>query len=394
MRILFVCFESINKQGGTAVRLKEITSLWVKNGHDVLVLAPQYGRGDPLEWDAVVRSVKLPSRNVLFYLLYELSSLILVPWDVLRSKRDVVVTTGGVLSWILYSLVGLLKRLCVVELNGIADIEASRMHSSQVIAKLHAWIIRYSGLYKSADLFICVARGIRDEIVRRHPSVSEKSVIIGNGINASRFFIRDRSECRTMLGIDRSPFIFGFVGLLCPWHGTEDLITATKILKNKGYANFKTLIVGTGDRYEALRAQVIRDKVENVVHFAGRISSELVPIFMGCFNVACQVHNDPVVGRLGDSMKFWEYLASGLPVIVSDMSDSSRYVQQGKIGWKYSGGDPAALADRMEYAMGHPTELYTFEKANHDLAMNGHRWEDIADGMIRAIEGVRKRNAT
>jgi glycosyltransferase involved in cell wall biosynthesis len=391
MRILFISSESINKQGGTAVRLKEITSLWVKNGHDVLVLAPQYGGHDSMDWPAAVRLVRFPDRNILSYLLFELYSLIFIPLDVVKKKHDVVISTGGMLSWFLSKLMGLLNRPYVVELNGIADIEAARMHSSVIISKLHEWIIRYSGLYKGADLFICVARGIRDEIVRRHSSVAKKSVIIGNGIDPSRFFIHDRSECRRILGIDQSLFIFGFVGLLCPWHGTEDLVTATRILKTRGHGNFKTLIVGTGDRYSSLKSQVIRDEVECLVRFAGRISAEMVPIYMGCFNVACQVHNDPVVGRLGDSMKFWEYLASGLPVIVSDMSDSSRHVQPGRIGWKYGGGNPVELADLMEYAMRNPNELSRFEIANRDFAVDGHRWEDIAGGIIAAIEGVQER---
>jgi glycosyltransferase involved in cell wall biosynthesis len=388
MRILLICSESINKQGGTAIRLKEITSSWIKRGHEVIVLAPQYGGLDPEGWTATLLLVRFPGRNIFYYLFFELLSFVLVPISILKKRHDIVMSTGGLMSWPLSKLVGLLDRPYIVELNGIADIEATRTLKAGIFSKLAGWAIEYSGIYKSADLYICVATGIRNEIIKRYPSQKGKCVTIGNGIDPSRFFIRNRSECRGILGIDQSLFIFGFVGMLCPWHGTEDLITATKILKLRGHKDFRTMIVGTGERYSALRSLVALEQVEDIISFAGRISPERVPIYMGCFNVACQVHNDPIIGRLGDSMKFWEYLASGLPIIVSDMSDSSRFIQPGKVGWKFRGGDPVELADRMEFAMQKRAELSRFEIINRDIAINGHRWDDIAEGIIAEIAKV------
>lgn len=391
MRVLYISSESINKHGGTALRIREITSQWINQGHQVLIIAPQYEAPPPLSWSAAVRLIRFPFRHVIFYLLYELYSLVLVPKKVIQNRYNVVISTGGLLSWPLSKILRLLNTPFIVELNGIADIEATRMHDSWLVAKLHGWIVRFSGLYKSADLYICVATGIRDELICRNPSAAKNSVVIGNGIDPTRFIIRDKSECRRIMGIDPGEFVFGFVGLLCPWHGTEDLLAATSILRRRGIRNFKILIIGLGERYSVLRAQVARDDLEDMVRFVGRVPTEVIPIYLGCLDVACQVHNDPVVGRLGDSMKFWEYLAAGLPVIVSDMSGSCLHVRPGIIGWTYRGGDSTALADRMQYIMKNPEELSRFAVVNRSYVLHGHRWEDIASNMMGAIEKTQQR---
>jgi len=388
MRILYVSGERLNKFGGTPLRIREIATQWIRQGHAVVTLAPSYAGGRPRDWPTALELVRLPSRSLASFALLECSMAHHVARVAKMHDSQVVLSTGGVLSPLVYRALKARKIPYVVEINGMADVEARLRPIPKPLAHAYAWAIRNGGLYRRADLFVCVAEGIRAELSERWPPFASRSVTIQNGVNPARFAARDRSQCRRELGLPNGDFIFGFVGLLCPWHGTEDLIAATRILRERGVTGFRAVVVGGGERFESLREQARREGVEDLVVFTGRVGPEVVPLYTAAVDVACQVHNDPVIGRLGNSMKFWEYLASGLPVIMSDMSEAVRYVGRGVEGWVYRGGDRNDLADTMQVAMGQRASLAAMGAANRRFIDHGHRWEDVARAMTEALVGL------
>jgi glycosyltransferase involved in cell wall biosynthesis len=275
-------------------------------------------------------------------------------------------------------------RFYCVEVNGLIDVEAPRMKLSTWASRLFSWCIRVTGLYRNADLFVCVASGIEEELLRRWPPLIGRTTTIGNGVDMDRFGAPDRELSRRSLGFADGTFVIGFVGLLCPWPGTEDFVSACHLIRKRG-RQFRLIIVGGGERLESLKVQATELGLNDVTVFTGRVSPEEVPKYTACFDVACQPHNDPVVGKFGNSMKFWEYLAAGIPVIVSDMSESSRHVGLGLVGWKHRGGDPSDLANRIEYAMDHPDECKMIRAGNRAFAARGHTWSAVADSMTKAM---------
>lgn len=394
MRVLYMTGESLDKHGGTPVRIKEIAAEMVALGAAVFFLAPSYGGRKATGWPGRVYSVCLPGRNYVTFGFYELTAWLWMAWALVRSRADVVLSTGGLFSPMCYVVCKLLRRRFVVEVNGVADEEASRYRVNRVVAQLYAWIYRYGGTYRFADAFICVAPGITEELTRRWAGFAGKGHTICNGVNEKRFGPQDARKCRQELGLPTDVFVFGFVGLLAAWHGVEQLVRAAALLRARGTRGFIVVIVGDGVMSSSLKRQVESMGVQDLVLFAGRVSHDLVLKYTGAFDVACLTHNDATIGRLGNSMKFWEYLATGLPVIVSDMSEASRHVRAGLVGWKYAGADPAALADAMEYCIGNRQECSALAASNRAFIEHGHRWHDVAEEMLCVLRGERPSGRT
>jgi glycosyltransferase involved in cell wall biosynthesis len=388
MRILYVSNERLNKKGGTPLRNGEIADELTKLGHKVYYMAPRFGFTKPEgKWNIPLLLIPVPPRCNFSFGLYEILSPLIVFFTVLFLRIDVVFNTATVSSAIQYKLCKLLRRRYVVEVNGVCDVEVETRGFGRFVKFVYKTM--YKWVWRCADYYICVSSGIKEELTSRWAPFGDRSVAIPNAVNEKKFYPMDKVMCRKKLDLPEDKFIIGFVGLLCPWHGVGDLVKATKILVDEGNKNFVTLIVGGGDMEEELKKMIKDLSIQDYVQMTGRISHELVPCYNSAFDLACQVHNDPVLGNLGNSMKVWEYLASGCALVVSDMSEACKRVGPGLIGWKFTGADPNDLALKIRYAMEHPEECEIIGKANREYVMNGYRWKDIAlktESILKGIE--------
>jgi glycosyltransferase involved in cell wall biosynthesis len=87
-----------------------------------------------------------------------------------------------------------------------------------------------------------------------------------------------------------------------------------EVLQKVATARF--LLVGDGPDREALEARVRSRNLAQAVRFPGRAGFEAVPTWIGACDV-CVVLHRPLRSYPGDSMKLWEYLACGRPVVAS-----------------------------------------------------------------------------
>ncbi len=386
MNILYITGQRLEKDGGGSVHFKEIAHELTNLGKKVYVIGPRYGCSKPISWTVPLILVPLPGRNVLSVIIFEATLWFIMAFAIFRFRIDVVLDRGSFSGPFLYLVCRILRRKYVREVNGIADIEfKARFSSPAVFNYLFGKYISF--VYRCADTFICVAPGIRDELTRRWSPFTNRSVVISNGVNESIFKPHDPLKCREELNLPEDKFIIGFVGQLNVWHGVESLIMAAEILQSRCKDKFLVIIVGgQGSRLNELKDKCIQMGLEESVMFTGSVKRDLIPYYTSSFDVACQVHNDPIIGRLGNSLKFWEYLACGIPIIVSDMSEASDWVAQNLVGWIFKGGDIDDLALKIEYAIRHPQEGQDIGKKNRNFIESGHRWKDVARRVADVLE--------
>lgn len=101
------------------------------------------------------------------------------------------------------------------------------------------------------------------------------------------------------------------------------IIKATKNLSKK-FSDIRLLIIGTGDYQKDLEKFVKRSNLSKRVAFLGRRKhDEVLKILSSCgIGIAIYTREYPWT-EYGDSMKAREYLACGLPVIISDVVSTS-----------------------------------------------------------------------
>lgn len=145
------------------------------------------------------------------------------------------------------------------------------------------------------------------------------------------------AELRRSLGLEDA-FVVGLVGSLnlsarrkisYGW----DLIEALPHADGSVHA----LVVGDGTGLQPLRARAAALGVADRCRFVGRVSVEQVGAYIGAMNAAISTQTNDLVGQVRTTGKLPLYLASGCPVIASDVGEAA--VLLGPHGWtlSYSG---------------------------------------------------------
>lgn len=141
---------------------------------------------------------------------------------------------------------------------------------------------------------------------------------------------------------DREPPRILYVGLLTPRKGVLDLAAASEILRERGVSHELHLLGGTPDEGPEAEAAV-RGNLPSWTHLLGtRDPAEMSAAYADA-DVFC-------LPSWWEAMPLsvLEAMASGLPVVATDVGDIGRAVQDGTTGFVVPAQDPARLADALE----------------------------------------------
>lgn len=199
-------------------------------------------------------------------------------------------------------------------------------------------------------------------------------VIIENGVNSSEF---ENAKAKD-LAYEKPRVIF--VGRIDENKGVEYLIKAfLQVRKNRKSASL--LIVGDGP---------LKKKLENKygsmndIHFLGRIPHEEISEYLA----ACNLFALPSIFE-GQGLVLMEALASGLPIIASDLSGISELIVDGKNGMLTKAGDENELAEKIELILD-DIKLQRKMRANNLKKGQLHDWKNICKQYIKLFERYKR----
>ena len=144
------------------------------------------------------------------------------------------------------------------------------------------------------------------------------------------------------------------VGRLVPKKGFPVLLDALARLSDRGLA-FRCTIGGTGPLESTLREQVHRLRLDDRVEFRGAISEGALAVLyreVDLFALACEVESDG--DRDGIPNVVVEAMASGLPVVSTDVSGLPECVDHGVTGLLVPERRPDVLADAIGLVLSDP----------------------------------------
>ena len=133
-----------------------------------------------------------------------------------------------------------------------------------------------------------------------------------------------------------------FVGLLTPRKGVLDLLTASRLLRERGVAHELWLLGGTPDEGPAAEAEV-RAGLDESVRLLGTRPREEMPAAFAAADVLC-------LPSWWEAMplSILEAMAAGLPVVATDVGDVARAVVDGVTGYVVPPQSPGELAAALE----------------------------------------------
>src|SRR3954447_19179631 len=172
---------------------------------------------------------------------------------------------------------------------------------------------------------------------------AERVMLIDNGVPVDGYPGREA---------DHDPPRVLYVGLLTPRKGVLDLLEASRLLRERGVAHEMWLLGGTPDEGPAAEAEV-RAQLDGSVRLLGTRAPEEMPAEFAAADVFC-------LPSWWEAMPLsvLEAMATGLPVVATDVGDVGRAVAEGLTGHVVPVRNPEKLADALEPLLADP-ELRT-----------------------------------
>ncbi len=200
---------------------------------------------------------------------------------------------------------------------------------------------RQDQLVAEYDGNIAISRNMEERIQKLNPNLLRIPILA----DVKRF------SQKNPVRIDNELIQLGFTGYLTmKKDGIGELIKAIGILRDKyNIGNIRLNLYGTGYRDTLAKIRKLIDEkgvTENVV-LHGQVPSESIPEILSQQDILLLTRPENLQTRFGFSTKLAEYMASGVPVLITSVSDNTLYVKDGENGFVSCSHKAADTAERL-----------------------------------------------
>ena len=227
------------------------------------------------------------------------------------------------------------------------------------------------------DVLIGDCQAVRDRAVS-FGVPEERIVTFPWGVDLEDFAPGDKNnEIRTRAGWQEN-FVVLHLRSWEPVYGV-DVFAKAFLRAARQREELRLFMLGNGSLAPQLR-QILMPVMDRV-HFAGQITQEKLPDYYHAADLYVSAsHSD------GSSVSLMEALASGLPVLVSDIPGNLEWVQGREVGWLFPDGDVDALAQALVDAVDERKSLARTSQEARVLAEERADWSKNFQKLLQAYE--------
>ena len=252
-----------------------------------------------------------------------------------------------------------------------------------IVATMHAAMPRSRVLHAAGPILssalekisgrIAVAEAARSTLVEH---MGGDAVLIPNGVNVRRY-----EKAEPLAGFPGGGGTLGFLGRMDePRKGLDILLAAFSLLAPER-PGLRLLIAGRGDREDA-QSQVPAPYRDRVI-LLGQVSDEDRVRMLHSVDVFCA----PNTGGESFGYVLVEAMASGAPIVASDIDAFRQVLRGGEAGELFEVGDPAMLAAAASRLLDDPEHRAALASAAM-AAVREFDWSVIARDVLRVYEAV------
>jgi phosphatidyl-myo-inositol alpha-mannosyltransferase len=200
--------------------------------------------------------------------------------------------------------------------------------------------------------------------------------LLPNGVDLERF----SPSAAPALPSDGRPAILA-LGRLDPRKGVEHLIDALPRVA-RALGSVRLIVAGDGPRRARLERRA-RTTAPGMVEFLGAVPRERTPGLYAAADCLCA----PAVRNESFGIVLLEAMASGRPVVASDLSGYGLVVRHGETGWLVPPADPRALAEALVRVLGDAAAARAMGAAGHERARL-YSWQRVSERLLHLYRQV------
>jgi len=239
--------------------------------------------------------------------------------------------------------------------------------------------------YRSAHRLIGLSPGIVEGIARR--GISEQNIaMIPNGCDLDVF--GESGNPWRPSGVQRTDLMAVFTGAHGMANGLDAALDAAAELQRLGRADIKLVLIGDGRVKPRLQQRAVDEELDNV-RFLDAVPKEKLAGLMSASDVGLQLLADVPAFYYGTSPnKFFDYIASGLPVLNNYPGWLADIISEYRCGYPVPPGEPAAFAQALIRAADFPDERIAMGARGRGLAESEFNRDHLADNFVSWVEGA------
>jgi glycosyltransferase involved in cell wall biosynthesis len=402
MKVLYFHQHFSTPSGATGTRSYEMAQRLIIRGHSVLMVCGSFQGGESgLESDfkkgsrrgivngLEVLEFQLPYSNIDsflkrtgVFLRFALSSIRVV----LSEKYDLVFATTTPLTAGIPGIVArwFRSKPFVFEVRDLWPElpKAMGVIRNPVLLKLMSILEWVS--YHSASRCVGLSPGIVEGI--KKCGIKEELVtMISNGCDLDFF---SNAQPSAIKGVKKSDFVAIFTGTHGLANGVNAALDAALELKNRNRQDIKLCFIGSGRLKPDLIDQAKRDELDNCIFLDPIPKAELAACLKRADLGMQLLKNIPSFYYGTSPNKFFDYLATGLPVLNNYPGWLADLIKDNQCGFAIPPDSPSAFADALEAAVDDRVSLK--EMGQHSVELAGRMFDrnKLADQFVNWLEGA------
>jgi len=361
MKILLVSDMFYPHPGGVPEHMLYLWKNLKLYGHQVKILAPSFGRNFPYVDEDIIRM----GRAIKFIKNQSFSILTLgitIPWRVRRfldrENFDIIHIHGQLAPVLPYLALKYSRAKNFITFH--SDYKKSLGYI--------LWEPVLEQYFRKFDGVIAVSDVARDAMVRYFPGDYR---IIPNGIDTNRF----RPDIEPIEALKNFAPKILFVGRFEPRKGLRYLLQAFPAITNE-FPTARLVVVGSGILERFYRRYIEEHIKENVI-FAGRVAPEDLPRYYASSDIYCS----PATGSESFGIVLLEAMASGKPIVASDIPGYRTILRDGKEGLFCKPCDPHSIAERIIFLLKRKDLMQQLSKEGRQKTLS-YDWQIVTKKVL------------
>lgn len=239
--------------------------------------------------------------------------------------------------------------------------------------------------YKNADGCIGLSPGICEGIKKIVP---DKQVeLVPNGCDLEIFKPGKREDLQ-LEGVLPTDTVAVFTGAHGIANGLEAVLDMASVLKDRGRNDIKIVFIGDGRVKPELVKRAEKEALDNCLFFDPVPKTVLNKIVSSADIGLMVLKNVPAFYYGTSPNKFFDYIASGLPVVNNYPGWLSDMINENKNGVVVEPNNASAFADALIYLADHPEKRVAMGAYSRMLAEKEFSRDELADRFVGFLEGV------
>lgn len=207
-----------------------------------------------------------------------------------------------------------------------------------------------------------------------------RTVLFPWGVDLKHFIPGTSAAFRERLGWQEDAFVLLSLRSWEPLYGVDVFLLAFAQAA-KLVPELMLILLGGGSQAPLLRQILMKNNLMDRVYFGGQVSQNDLPEFYRAADLYVSAsHSD------GSSVSLMEALASGRPVLVSDIPGNLEWITDGVQGWIFPDGDQDAICAGILKAFHQRERLSLYGQAARSLAEKRANWSDNFQHLMEAYE--------